>query len=829
MSEFNLGHIDVSALGQGRTYGSTSSFRKKAIDRIRDEHGSKLVEAYDRAIKEAHESQTMSDISGLSPEMVVLEFELSPLAGSAKLNRKTEGTRQSAVKVKSNGTQTVALFVPEDKKDKLAKLLHDYTYGELKGAEGKEKKPPNSGRVAEIEDIRAATFETFWRDSEDALPSEPGDEMWWGLWCFTDRVDHVIQTAERLGCRVAGSDAHLHFPDATVVPVYGTKLIIEILLIGTVGIAEVRRASDSPGFFIQDVHGDEHAWIDDYAERVIWPPSDTPTVCVLDTGVNRAHPLLEPAVGEEVVDSVNEDWGADDHDGHGTGMAGLALHGDLTMPLGDNAIRELNHRAESVKILPPDGFNPNEPNSYGPITQSAVSIAEINNPDAPFRAFCLPVTNELRSGSDASAWSAAIDQAASGVMAGDPEENGPRRLFVISAGNIQDTAAKDALKEPDAFPAEDPSQAWNAITVGGVTDKSEITEDNYEGYTVWANPGELSPYSRTSNLWDERKSPAKPDLVFEAGNRAVSPAKTDIVAGLPSLSLLSTGADVGQNPFEPTWATSAAAAQCARMAAQISAFNAEYWPEMVRALMVHSAEWTGPMRAQFERAKNAGERADLIRRFGFGVPSLQRALTSSQSNLAVISQRYIQPFKQNGSDVGFNEAHVYPLPWPKGVLESLGDSLIRLKVTLSYFVEPNPSFSSSIDPFRYQSFGLRFDLKRSRETKAVFLKRVNRKERTEQDGKIRTAKDSGWLLGDKKVTTGSLHCDEWVGTAAELASRNMLWVLPVTGWWRERAALGRGVRKARYALVLTLESKEQEIDLHTPVSTMVDTLVDIPI
>ena len=687
-----------------------------------------LIEEYENAFAAAVAARPADEEHEIAPGGVVLEFELPPRTSPANLSRKTEKTRQGAVRVDENGAQKVALIVPDEKREVLARLLNEYAHGDLKGKEGKEKKPPNDARISEIDHIRRGTFETFWRDDPAAIPQDPQTEMWWALWCFKDRSQEVVETAEKLGCRVAEPDTYLEFPDTLVVPVYGTKISIEILLFGTLGIAELRRASDSPTFFMEEIKGNEREWIDDLAERIVWPPNDTPAVCLLDTGVNRSHPLLEPAISPNHLDAVNADWGADDHLGHGSGLAGLALHGDLTAALADQGERELTHIAESVKILPPEGFDPNEPNAYGSITQSAAAIAELNNENAPFRTFCLAVTNEDRSGADVTAWSAAIDQCAAGAMTGDEDDNAPRRLFVISAGNIQDNMAIEGLNDPDAFPAEDPSQAWNAITVGGYTDKTQIQDDGYETYSSCAAPGELSPYSRSSYLWSIRKSPLKPDVVFEAGNRALSQQQTEAVAGLPSLSLLTTGADIGQAPFEPFWATSAATAQAARMAAQIAATNTEYWPELVRALMVHSAQWTQPMLAEFAAAPNATAKAELVRRFGYGVPNLERAVASAQNHLAIVSQKEIQPFRLEGSVVKFNEAHIYPLPWPVEALEALGEQTVRLKATLSYFIEPNPSFSSAIDPARYQSFGLRFDLKRSKETRAQFLRRRNRAE-----------------------------------------------------------------------------------------------------
>ena len=659
------------------------------------------------------------------------------------------------------------------------------------------------------------------------MPSDSQFEMWWALWCFRDRVDSVISTAKELGCHVAEPDKFLVFPDVEVIPVFARKIEIEILLFGTLGIAELRRATDSPTFFMEAIQGHERDWIDDLAERVKWPSNEVPTVCLLDTGVNRAHPLLEPAVSEKTIDAVNQAWQPDDHHGHGTSLAGIALHGDLTAPLGDQSQRELRHRATSVKILPPPGFSPNDPQSYGPITQSAVAIAEINNPASPCHIYCMAVTNKNRTGAETTAWSAAIDQVAAGATVAEVNGLSLRRLFVLAAGNIQDYDAIPAVDTPNAYPAEDPSQAWNALTFGGYTEKTEIHDSGYEDFSALASPGELSPYSRNSCLWGEKKTPLKPDLVMEAGNRALNSNKTECVAGLPSLSLLSTGSDVAQSPFEPFWATSAAAAQGARMAAQIAAEHPTYWPETIRALMVHSAKWTNPMWSRIKAAKSKKSCGDLVRMFGYGVPRLEYALASATNHLAILAQGEIQPFLLDEGSVKFNEAHLFPLPWPTDVLQQLGETAVRLKVTLSYFVEPNPGYASAIDPMRYQSFGLRFDLKRPWETRGNFMKRRNLEERASKDDKPAQSRDEGWLLGQQQVSAGSLHCDIWTGTAVELAARNWLWVYPVTGWWRERRSLRRYDSKARYALVLTIETDDQSIDLYTPIIAKVDTLINV--
>lgn len=829
MSEYNRSHLDISALVQRGEYKSpATNARQSPFQRIRDDHGRRLAAelrtAFDRA--DAAQSAPLLGIPDLDPVGgVYLEVELNSRSGAQLVERKREKTRQSAEVVSEEGVRRVALFVPDDARETLEAIIADYTEGEVTSRNGT---PPGASRVEPIEHIREARLRTFWRDDQDALPTDPQAEIWWALWCFADRLDRVLAATQTLGLQVGGTDTFLNFPETIVVPVFGRVSAIELLLFATGGVAELRRASDNPSVFTQDLKDDVPAFIEDLAERVTWPGGDAPAVCLLDTGVNRAHPLIEPALSVDDLLSVNPTWGGDDHEGgpgHGTGMAGLALHGDLVAPLADQGERVLAHRVESVKILPPNGFPPNDPHSYGPITQGAMALAEIQNPDRP-RVFCMAITNENRSGAEASAWSAAIDQAAAGAELNDPENPSPKRLIVLAAGNVPDSANAADIADADAFPAQDPSQAWNALTIGGYTLKTDITEAGYVDWAPSAAVGEASPYSRTSKLWHASKSPFKPDLVFEAGNRAISPSGVEAIAGLDSISLLTTSRQVDTNPLTAFWATSAATAQAARMAVQIGTAYPGYWPETVRALLVHSARWTPPMLAALDICAGKRDKTDCIRRFGYGVPDLGRAAASAIDDLALVAQNYIQPFRKDGS-VRFNEAHVYELPWPRDMLEDLDNTRVRLKVTLSYFVEPNPSFASAIDPARYQSFGLRFDLKRSRETAANFHKR-NNKEMADGSPPV-SDPDDGWMFGPKSISAGSLHMDIWEGAAVELSARNLLYVRPVSGWWRERDALGRYDSKARYALVASIETPAAEVDLYTPIEALIPTLVPIAV
>lgn len=829
MAKFDKPHIDISSRAVRRDYQAPRRNMGGGADpRTRAEHGARIRAEMDAAFAAADEDRTDDDRLD-PPDGTYLEVALR--AGSnpeAVLERKRDGIRPGAVvrpeqtdELQNDNQTTVALFVPDNAREVLQEIIQDYTSGDLT----KKGKVPRKDRVEPIDAIRQARLETFWTDEPDALPREPNDAIWWEAWSFPGQAEKVSAAAGAIGLAVAEESYWLKFPETTVIPIYATRVEMELLLFAATGIAELRRASATPAFFTEADYEDQTEWTADLAERVIWPGGEVPAVCLMDTGVNRGHSLLEPAVSAEDLLTVNAAWGGADDHGHGTPMAGISLLGDLAPRLQETTQIPLSHRLESVKILPPTGQTANDPQSYGSITQSAVSIAEINKPDRR-RTFCLAITNENVSGSRATTWSAAIDQAASGNMAGDEDEP-TARLFVVSAGNAPSPIEVDDIQSADNLPIEDPAQAWNALSVGGYTNKSEVHDAGFENWTPIARPGEISPFTRTSVTWPQSRSALKPEVVFEAGNRAINPAGTEALT-FDSLSLLSTGEDVATQPLVPFAATSAAAAQCAKLATELSAAYPQFWPETIRALIVHSAEWTPWMVQQLNNAPGMTARYPLLRKFGHGVPSLERAIASAENHLALIAQNEIKPFKSDSKGKRFSDCHFYRLPFPKDILEQLGEQDVRLKLTLSYFIAPNPGRFASIDAQRYQSYGLRFDLKRRTENEAGFVERTNALERDDPLGSGPSGGDNtGWRFGPNSISAGSLHCDEWTGSAVALAARDLICVKPVTGWWKQ--SVKNCKKRGRYALIATLSAPGLEVDLHTPIQIAVENEVEVEI
>ncbi len=833
MADYDRPHINIAPFLTPASFTAHQPTGGRTFARNRAQHGARLSNGLFASFDAAEQRRPSGDEHppGIQPgEGAFVTIELDPAAREIDIEKPGRGIRQSAVGEDQNRKTMVIHVEDQSARDYLAERVERYHTGQLTDAGN----PPLAPEMEPIQDFTPTRLVDLWREDPAALPEAGHLEAWGGLWCWDVFVDDVTEVAAALGMQVAPVDRWSKFPDVQIVPVYATREQIQAMLdIGRPGLAEIGFATDDPAILVDLSGVEQDGLVDDLAGRIQWPGTDVPAVCLLDTGVNRGHSLIEPALAAEDVQTLVTDWQGDDHyggPGHGTPMAGLALHGDLTGPLADQSTPVLRHRLESVKFLSPLPRRDDDLANYGAITQAAVALAEERQPNRR-RTICSATTNLHRRGDRPTRWSAAIDGIAAGVDAATGEEP-PRRLFVQAIGNIGHDNDWSVIEDATQHPGEDPAQAWNALTIGGVTFKNTIGPRDQGSWHPCAQVGDLSPYSRTSCDWPDSTTPVKPELIFEAGNRASSALKDQVSDAMPSLSLVSTGKGGAGDALVPFHATSAATAQAARMAAQISSEHPEFWPETVRALMVHSARWTNPMKEEVDGAGGKTGRSALRRKFGYGQPDLPRALASASDDLALFSQAYIQPYDRPGisrrdasrrvGPISYGNAHYYDLPWPIRVLEQLENCPVRLKITLSYFVEPYPLKGSMLDPARYRSFGLRFDLKRRRDTVGEFQRRFN----SEMGSRVAGGEDDpNWDFGPKSVSAGSLHCDTWTGTAIELASRDQLAIYPVMGWWRDRPSQDRFLDKARYALIVTLEAPEAGIDLQAHVSATADAMI----
>lgn len=831
--ESNLPHLFLKKPPEQSTFTSTPQRGKERNIPLqnRQQHGaylnSKLQEAWQKSVDESIVYHTTR--SG-----VYLEFKSHP--NIELVTRSLEEMKSKKIRllnIRESDTSAVnpltgvienekitfaTVYVANEKKEYFFNKIKQYAKNDLK----ESGKPQNADFINSINNIRKALLvESFWLDLKGLIPKEKPE--WCEVWLSSDKDDVLKQFTDMLEkLQIQSKAGFIRFPERMVKVILADRSQLEQLTRLSDDIAEYRRAKVTARFWSELPNKDQVEWVEDILNRLKTNPNSEVSVCLLDTGVNNGHPLIKPVLNNKNCQCVDPDWGSHDHDKHGTLMAGISAYGDLQTVLSHKATIRLNHLLESVKILPPKGNNKVE--VWGYITSQGIAKAEIQSPDRK-RISCMAITAEdTRGRGRPSSWSAALDQLCSGA------EDGIQRLLVVCAGNTTDFTAN----YPDAQLSNsihDPAQSWNALTVGAYTTMDTITDPTLSEYLPIAPAKGLSPYTTTSLTWED-KWPIKPEIVMEGGNLAKN--MSGFSTECDDLSVLSTFYHPQDSHFYPFGMTSVATAKAAWFAAQIQIKYPDYWPETIRALMVHSAEWTDTLIEQFGvDLRRKGEIGRLMRICGYGVPDLNRAMYCASNSLTLIAQSELQPFdkKEGESSYRTQDMHLHNLPWPKEILLNLpSETEIQMRVTLSYFIEPGPGEIGWQDRYRYASCGLRFDINSPDESKDEFERRINTAARDKENGHPGTSSASDlWMIGSKVRDKGSIHSDIWKGSAAQLAGSSFLAVFPRIGWWRQRAYLGKWGKKIRYALVVSISAPQVTMDIYTEVANIIGITIPIEV
>lgn len=783
----------------------------KPFKRDRQEHRALLLSQLDiiqHELENIDERREAIGISGHEGINVIFRSEHDYELKHQSLDLRSSGIELLNVR-EIEGTTYAAVFIPEGKIEIFINRLEQY-------AEENKHTP----LFANIAEIKKATIEGLWTDDRNLLPSEH-EIIWWEVWLRTGKDGQKVHNYFRKNAPHVGlqlDNNTLYFPDRTVLLTLGSREQIAESIDLLNCIAELRKAKESPESLIEMPRTEQHEWVNDTLRRLQLPGLRDVAVLILDTGINRDHPLISPLLHPDDLHTYNDQWVKSDEDGHGTGMAGLAIYGDLMEVISSNVPIEINHILESGKIIRHSGTE-HPPELYGAVTSQVISMAEIQAPERKRVSALSIATKDGRDRGKPSSWSAAIDKIASGYS----EENEPKRLLIVCAGNV---VPADRIYYPDSNMSDgihDPGQAWNALCVGASTFKTEIDKNKYPNLQPIADYGNISPASTTSHIW-EKQWPLKPDVVFEGGNWAHD-GHTAIGGDPDELRILSTNNNFEDNYFTITGDTSAATSQVARIAAIIQNEYPDFWPETIRALIVHSAEWTPAMLNQwglhpFPRQTKKEDVERLIKHCGFGIPDTTRALRCANNEVTLIVQDSLFPYAKKT----MQDMKLHTLPWPEDLLTDMGEIPVSMRVTLSYFIEPNPGERGWKKRHSYQSHGLRFDVQAPLETRDEFRSRINTYvKEIEFDNDISRSKgdSSDWILGERLRHRGCIHSDIWRGTAVSLASRKHIGIFPVIGWWRENTRQKRWDKNARYSLIVSISTPSEDVHLYTEIANRI--------
>ena len=513
-------------------YRNSSGYTRQKTGRDDDEktvrdrpsHAKRIQKGLETAWEEAEESRQA--VGTTTSHGVYLEFEIdlnSEMPISTLDAARSKGVELRNIRVEGEGEekrQLATVFVPAEQRSYFVNLAEDYADADQDTVKGN---PKNQRFVESVDDIRSAVLESFWTHGSKELPGV--DPQWVEIW-LQDPTPELVVVGDSISLVVSefrallpdlqieeqAERAILKFPERAVLLVRANRDQLSRLAAVSDTLAEIRPAAELASFFIDELSREEQAeFIADLRERIETGTDLEIAVCILDGGVNRGHPILEPVLDEDDCHSVKPDWGTNDHreDGHGTMMAGIAALGDVQEAVESGGTVPVDHCLESSKLLPPPPET-NPKRLWGDYTSQAINRAEIKQRRARVIVMAVSSLEDMDRGRPSS-WSGKVDQMISGA------EDDVRRLFLIASGNTEEQGLLQSY--PGGLLAssvQNPAQAWNALSVGGYTEKLEFDEEGE--FETLAGSGEVSPFTTTSDTWVKSRWPIKPEIVLEGGN-----------------------------------------------------------------------------------------------------------------------------------------------------------------------------------------------------------------------------------------------------------------------------------------------------------------------
>lgn len=430
----------------------------------------------------------------------------------------------------------------------------------------------------------------------------------------------------------------------------------------------------------------------------IEPDAAAPCVCIMDSGIQENHILLEPAIDQATSycflpgKNPNDVGDFVSPGGHGTRVAGAVLYGEA---VAKDGTPQLPFWIQNARVL---NENNRMPLEMFPPEVLRATIERFHNGPRHTRIFNHSINADAHCRiRHMSAWAAEIDLLS----------NAYDILIIQSTGNIPTSGTnpfigiKDHLNAGREYPLylteastriANPGQSLQALTVGSVC-YGAFEDPDWR--TFGQEIGQPSAFSRSGpGIWNI----IKPELVEFGGDDLRSyNSPVDVQAGgripeaCPEL-VRSTMVPPGPAFDRDETGTSFAAPKVTRIVAQLQRLLPDQPTLLYRALVVQSARWPDwaetlltqlrnpDLQESAQRQELLNKTSQVIRYIGYGLPDETRATGNIDHRATFITSGEIP--------IRARECHVYQVPIPQELRRQADEFDIRVDVTLSYTAQP---------------------------------------------------------------------------------------------------------------------------------------------
>jgi hypothetical protein len=541
-------------------------------------------------------------------------------------------------------------------------------------------------------------------------------------------------------------------------------------------------------------------------------------VLVIDSGVQRGHPLIAPVLGDAEVfpDPAGEfiSGGADDGDektnGHGTGVSGIAIYGDVSQCIKNRSFQPTAWLF-SARVT-------NSNNEYHPDYLLENQLDEAINYFTNNYGNCKVINISLgdsrltfRDGQKQFRLAAKIDEIAYNLQ----HKN---LVFIISAGNYAlESSSGEELKidYPKYLLNEDariiePATSAIALTVGSLSLGKgclQFPEDARRN-AIAKMEGYPSPFTRSGFGVD---GAIKPDVVDFGGDLAIDGDR--LITNDAGVSIMTLAKNVSGSLFRAYCGTSFAAPCVANIAAQLFTYFPNASSNLIRALIVNSATLPQEIPQTFQaKSKDTEKLHQQLKIYGYGQPNLLQATYSAKNYVVLLEDNQQIP-------VGSFQIFEIP-PLPDFYLTGKGKR--RLSIALAFDPPTRPTRGDS-----YLGVTMEFHLLKNLDIDSVQRAFVNadkaKKNNTVTDEiveislkELKKRHGSGIIVdlfpGSNLRKKGTVQRGriEISDRATGYSDRPLYLVVSCSRKWAREGEIDM----QRYALVVSIDHSDPEIDLY---------------